>query len=188
MKSVLFWSGGKDSYLALSFLRKNGKTDPILLTTYNEENNIVPIQNISLTDIQNQATHLALDLLPVPLPHKCNNEEYVRRITAALSVHSRSVCELIFGDLWIEDIRQWRENVFRTAGFSCLFPLWHIPYEKLLQELWKSPVSIQISSVDPDFKSVISPGQRYDQSFVRNLPDTIDVMGEKGEFHTQAFL
>ncbi len=171
MRPVLFWSGGKDSYLALSFLRKNGKADPILLTSYNEENNIVPIQNISLTDIQIQADNLALELFPVALPEKCNNEEYIRRITAALSLHSGSPTELIFGDLWIEDIRQWREDVFRIAGFSCRFPLWHISYEKLLNELWESPVSIQISAVESKFQSIISPGQRYDRAFVRNLAE-----------------
>lgn len=188
MKSILFWSGGKDAYLTLSYLKKSGVNDPVLLTSYNEENNIVPIQNIPLNDIHQQAQKLSLELLPVPLPDQCGNEEYVRRITTVLSAYDSSATELTFGDLWIEDIRRWREEVFHDKGFSCRFPLWHISYKKLLDELWKSPVSVKISAVESTYQSMISPGQNYDQVFVKNLPKSIDAMGEQGEFHTQVFL
>ncbi len=132
MKPILFWSGGKDSFLALIYWRKISKTDPILLTTYDEQTHIIPFQEIPVPEIKKQAESLSLELRTVPLQPKCPNEEYIRRVTETLPDEHTST-ELIFGDLWLDDIRQWREEVFHTAGFTCRFPLWHISYERIIE-------------------------------------------------------
>ena len=181
MKPILFWSGGKDSFLALLYWRKISKTNPILLTTCEEQRFTVPFQEIPLSDIEKQAKALSLELTTVPLPPKCPNDEYIYRVTERLRTVNSST-KLIFGDLWLEDIRQWREQVFNP--YQCIFPLWKKPYESILTELWKSKTVIRINAVNPDFRHFIKKGQVYNQEFVENLPDSIDKMGERGEFHT----
>lgn len=185
MKPILFWSGGKDSFLALIYWQKISKTDPILLTSYNEQTLTVPFQEISLSDIEKQAESLSLESWTVPLPPKCPNNEYIRRITDRLP-NENSSTELIFGDLWLEDIRQWRELSF--SSFTCIFPLWEKSYESLLAELWKSGATVQINAVSPDFQHIIKKGQIYDRKFVESLPESIDKMGERGEFHTHVLI
>ncbi|HKJ32628.1 MAG TPA: hypothetical protein VKA34_12410 [Balneolales bacterium] len=184
MIDVLFWSGGKDSYLAYLFHPKETKNEIILLTTYDEETQTVPFQNISLDDIVSQADFLNKKLISVPLPPNCPNTIYLEKVTAALS-EITNLEYLVFGDLWIEDIRSWREKTFAEYGFQCRFPVWEKPYHQLYPELWKTPVTIKISSVNQDYEEYISEGVTFNHNFIDHLPDFIDPMGEKGEFHTQ---
>lgn len=185
MKPILFWSGGKDSYLALVYWRKISKIDPKLFITYNEQTATVPHQEIPISDIEKQSDKLSLELVKVALPPKCTNEVYIRRVMETLS-NETSSRELIFGDLWLEDIRKWREQSFNR--YSCIFPLWNSPYELLLEDLWKSNVTVHINAVSPEFQNIIKKGQTYDRNFIKNLPEFIDIMGERGEFHTRVVL
>ncbi|NIT56931.1 MAG: hypothetical protein GWN00_12055, partial [Aliifodinibius sp.] len=123
--NILFWSGGKDAYLALHFFKESyPKADLKLLTTYDESNDVVPHQNIPLSEIKEQADHLNLDLISVPLPFNCPNNIYLERIENALNKLKEPIDSLIFGDWYLEDIREWREKVFNEMGYSCLFPIW----------------------------------------------------------------
>lgn len=180
-QAVLFWSGGKDAYLALKYIGE--RYDITLLTTFNEKNGMVPHQEIPVNEIHKQAKHLNLKLLPVELPVYCPNDVYIERLNEVLNRYTHQP-KLVFGDLRLAEIRSWREEVFSQRGFECLFPIWERPYSELLGELWKQPVDIFISAVQKDFQRTLRPGMRYDKLLVNNLPKHIDKMGENGEFHT----
>lgn len=187
--NILFWSGGKDAYLALEFFRKNDPDAEIrLLTTYDETDEIVPHQQIKLKDIKKQAIDLGLELIAVPLPSDCPNEVYVDRLKEALGELNEPIERLIFGDLYINDIRQWREKVFGEMGYNCVFPIWKKSIHDLLPVLLLKPVEVKISAVKEEFQPLIRVGETYDQKFVtqlQHLPQNIDPMGENGEFHTR---
>ena len=185
---ILFWSGGKDAYLALHFFRESHpKADLKLLTTYDESNDVVPHQNIPLSEIKEQADYLNLDLISVPLPSNCPNDIYLERIENALNKLEEPIDNLIFGDWYLEDIRQWRENVFNKMGYSCLFPIWKKDLNELLPILLLKPIEIKISAVEEDSQSLLKTGESYDQKLVMQLRrlSEIDPMGENGEFHTK---
>jgi len=184
MHNVLFWSGGKDSFLARHFFTSE-QQDLILLTTYDEEESVVPYQNIPLSYIRKQSVALGHPLVSVPLPHPCSNEIYLERVIAAITAIPFEIDSLVFGDWHLEDIRNWREAVFRARGLRCKFPIWRKSVEELLRILEKTDYTVVINSVDDSFKDDIIPGEVYNREFIRNLPAAIDPMGENGEFHTR---
>lgn len=186
---ILFWSGGKDAYLAYHFYREtNPEANIKLLTTYDESSDLVPHQNIPIEDIKEQATHLGLELITVPLPTDCPNDIYLERIQKTLENIDEPIDHLIFGDWYLEDIRQWREKVFGNMGYECLFPIWQKSIHDLLPVLLFEPIDIEISAVKEEFQSLLRVGEAFDQSLItqlQHLPEEIDPMGEKGEFHTR---
>lgn len=183
---ILFWSGGKDAYLALEFYHKNHPEANIqLLTTFEEESKRVPHQNIPIENIKKQAKSLELDLILVPLPPDCPNDVYLEKISQALENQSQPVDQLLFGDWYLEDIRNWREEQFNNLGYDCRFPIWQQSIHDLLPMLLLKPVEVRISAVDKNYQKFIRVGEIYNQHFVQQLPGEIDPMGEKGEFHTE---
>lgn len=183
---ILFWSGGKDSYLALEFYRKNHPEAKIkLLTTFEDKSNRVPHQNIPVTKIKKQAKTLNLNLNLIPLPENCPNHIYLNQINKALANESEPIEHLIFGDWHLQDIRTWREKQFKTLGYKCLFPLWQKNSHELLPMLFLKSVEVRISAVAEEHKKFIKVGEIYDYRFVRQLPPEIDPLGEYGEFHTE---
>lgn len=186
---ILFWSGGKDAYLTLQLYRENNPEAKIkLLTTYDETDDVVPHQRIKLEDIKKQAASLGLDLIAIPLPPNCDNNTYLERVKKALTNPSEQIDHLIFGDWYLEDIREWRENAFGNMGYSCLFPIWEKSIHDLLPILMFKPIRIEISAVKEEFQSLIRVGETFNQAFVsqlQHLSEDIDPMGEKGEFHTK---
>lgn len=185
--NILFWSGGKDAYLALHFFRKENPDASIkLLTTYDQSDDVVPHQNIQLKDIKKQAADLELDLITVPLPTECPNDIYLEQVRNALEKET-SVEHLIFGDWYLEDIRKWREKVFRNMGYKCLFPIWEKDIHELLSVILLQPIEIKISAVQEEYQSILKVGEIFDQALVSQLSriSDIDPMGENGEFHTK---
>lgn len=176
---ILFWSGGKDSFLAFDAIRDEA---PDLLTSYDPATGLVPHQEIAVDHIRAQAAALGRRLIEVPLPQPCPNDRYIAAIEAALG----EARDLVFGDLHLADIRAWREASFPSR--RCRFPLWQVPYDRLLGRLWDLGQSITVSGVRADLRSCIALGARYDASFVAALPPEIDAMGERGEFHTRVDL
>jgi len=186
---ILFWSGGKDAFLALQFYQKQYPGQELqLLTTYEETTNIVPHQNIPLSHIQKQAATLELKLNCVPLPRECPNEVYLDSVDQALKQIKSKIEWLVFGDLHLQDVRSWREEMFEKRGYKCRFPIWNKSIHELLPVLQLQPVSIKISAVMDKFRHLIRVGESFDQSFIKQLQylqEDIDPMGEKGEFHTK---
>lgn len=183
MQKVLFWSGGKDSLLARYYLKKD-QHELILFTTYDEDELIVPHQNIPVSYIQKQAVFFNHTLVAVPLPHPCSNEVYLERVVASLGSIPHEIGALVFGDWHLQEIREWRENAFEKHGLHCEFPIWKKPIEELLTSLDTMRYKIIINNVADEFRDEIIPGEAYNREFISKLPDTIDPMGENGEFHT----
>lgn len=184
-RDFLFWSGGKDSFLALRYVQEDAEYDPILLTTFDDETGRVPHQNIPIETIRRQALELELILFTIPLSYPASNNEYLSAIRQHLEQLPFSVNTLIFGDLHLQDIREWREQVFHELGYKTRFPIWQKTYPELWERLEKEPVEIRISGVKDSLKELISPGDLYDAEFRGSLPKEIDKMGENGEFHTE---
>lgn len=186
---ILFWSGGKDAWLALHFYRQQyPDTELKLLTTYEKSTDVVPHQQIELSHIRKQAADLEIPLISIPLPTNCPNDLYLKEIEQKLVMQDEAVRYLIFGDWHLQDIQQWREKTFGEMGYECLFPIWEKSIHDLLPVLWLQPVEVEISAVQEKYESLIKVGETFNQSLVaqlRHLPETIDPMGENGEFHTK---
>ena len=186
---ILFWSGGKDAYLALEFYRQEHPQKQIqLLTTYDQSNETVPHQQIPFPHIQTQANHLGLDRISVPLPAECPNDRYLEKISAQFEQLDEPVENLIFGDWHLQDIRNWRKNAFDEMGYACRFPIWQKDLHELLGVLFLKPIAIEISAVKDQFRDIIRVGEVYNRDIVQqiqHLSEDIDPMGENGEFHTK---
>lgn len=182
---LLFWSGGKDSFLALQFYRDETGRDPLLLTTYNDEDGTVPHQNIPVEVTRRQALQLELIIFTVPISHPASNERYLKTMGRALESIPFQINELLFGDLHLRDIRQWREEQFSELGYKSAFPIWEKSADELISRLEAEPVDVRVSGVNPAFREFIEPGVMFDREFIQNLPSHIDPMGERGEFHTE---
>ncbi len=184
-RDVLFWSGGKDSFLALRYFQDESEDDPLLLTTYDDESGLVPHQNIPIRRVQEQAMHLGLILYTVPLFYPASNEQYLETLNKSFEMLPYTINHLVFGDLHIADIRSWRERQFSEMGFKTRFPIWQKPYYELFDRLEEENVTVKISGVMSEFDEYIKPGSLFNRNFADALPDNIDPMGEKGEFHTE---
>ena len=184
-RDVLFWSGGKDSFLALKYLQDETEGDPLLLTTFDDESGRVPHQDIAIEAIRQQALDLGLILFTVPLSYPATNEEYLEALRKHLKIIPFEINRLVFGDLHLQDIRKWREEQFGAMGFELAFPIWQKPYGELFDRLDRENVTIRISAVMDNFSDQIAPGQIFSRAFAESLPEEIDRMGENGEFHTE---
>ncbi len=182
---VLFWSGGKDSWLAYCALQRANKRPIVLLTTFDAATRRVAHQEVAIASIVRQASALDVPLLGVPL---FPGERYEQRVGAGLALVPNAA-RLVFGDLHLEHIRDWREQhlgALADARQAQLhFPLWGQPYARLMDDLQASGVPCTVSAVTTT-KTQIRVGDRFDRAFVADLPDGIDAFGENGEFHTLA--
>ena len=218
---VMFWSGGKDSYLSLllleqSYLSELREGKIVLMTTFVGSTGEILHQCLTCRDVMNQAKAMGYDLLLVPLPDQggkgVSNISYQDTVNNALKVlreeistevlkfdtSSKIRMRLIFGDLHVQEIRDWRESTFGGKdGLECIFPAFELEYSVLQKILWtatgtgpKAEVeSIQLSvwtgsRDDESTWNLFAKGQTYDQNFVSSLPPAIDTMGENGEFHS----
>ena len=184
---VLFWSGGKDSLLAARALGRDPVSrGQVLLTTFDASDRVVAHQEISIEVIARQAGALGTPLIGVPLH---DGQDYVEQVTEGLSLVP-TVGRIVFGDLHLEPIRQWREQslgpVARARKATLHFPLWHVDYGTLLDDLEASGVPCAISAVgDPDATQV-AVGELFERGLCERLPAHVDRFAERGEFHTVA--
>ena len=175
---MLFWSGGKDSYLALLSLLKE-ESNIVLCTTF--ANGMVGHQEIPIETIQRQAKHLQLPLVMIAL-RSAQTYEY----QIAKEIQQYSPTKLAFGDLHLEGIRSWRERFF--SNYSLLFPLWNVPYESLIDQLEEAQCSVYVSSIGDLLPKECSlrVGEEYTKEYYQLLGESgIDRFGENGEFHTE---
>jgi ATP-binding cassette subfamily B (MDR/TAP) protein 1 len=187
---VLFWSGGKDSFLALDHLLRENKR-VVLLTSFGALTNRVSIQNIHIKNIAKQADFLKLPLCLVPL---FPNTDYKNSIQVALDLISNQtgarIDRLVFGDLHLQSIRQWRVDVWPQHVIYT--PLFEAPYEKLLSNLWglqkSMDLEITLSTKLELVKETLDIGTIYNQELVQKLIENkLDAMLENGEAHTLVF-
>lgn len=187
MKRVLLsWSSGKDSAWALHLLRRDPAIEIRgLVTTLNGQFDRVAMHGTRRTVLEAQARAANLPLWIVPLPWPCSNAEYEERMA---EICRRAVAERIdaiaFGDLFLADIRAYREKQLAGTGLEPLFPVWQIPTDALAQEMIAFGLRARITCVDTKQLPAEFAGREFDIDLLCDLPETVDPCGERGEFHT----
>jgi uncharacterized protein (TIGR00290 family) len=186
-KTVLCWSSGKDSAWALHVLRQRGIDVVGLLTTTNVEFDRVAMHAVRTELLRGQATAADLPLIEVPLPYPCSNTEYESRMSAAVpSLCDQGVTQMAFGDLFLEDVRRYREERLKDTGITPLFPLWGLDTHALAHAMVAAGLRAHLTCVDPKQLAPSFAGRPFDESLLADLPPTVDPCGERGEFHTFA--
>jgi uncharacterized protein (TIGR00290 family) len=183
---VVSWSGGKDSALALDAVARGGEfAVASLLTTVAEGLERVQIQNVRRELIERQAEALGLPLRCVYIRKGASNVEYEGRVAAALAdFREAGVRRVVFGDLFLEDIREYRELLLARLGLAGLYPLWGRDTRGLLSEFVGRGFKAVVTSVDARALDESFAGAEVDRAFVERLPAGVDPCGENGEFHT----
>ena len=182
----LSWSSGKDSTWALHVLRQRAGVEVRgLITTVNGGNERVAMHGVRGELLQAQAASVGLHLRVVELPHPCTNEQYLERMGAALGeLEEQGVAGIAFGDLFLEDVRAFREAQVREVGLEPVFPLWGLDTRALAHEMIDAGVRATLACVDPKLCPPEFAGRIWDHDLLEVLPDGVDPCGEKGEFHT----
>lgn len=180
------WSSGKDSTLALQLVRSNESLDVVaLLTTMNAEANRVAMHAVRRVLLESQADSLGLPLHVVELPWPCPNEAYEELMASAVATAVEDgVSRVVYGDIFLSDIRQYREQALEGTGISPVFPLWQRSTDELAKEVISSGIRAVITCVDPKQAPREIAGRWYDAALLGELPDSVDPCGENGEFHT----
>jgi uncharacterized protein (TIGR00290 family) len=180
------WSSGKDSAFALHQVRSAGDVDVVgLMTTVSSASGRVAMHEVRRSLLEAQADALRLPLHIVELPWPCPNEVYEERTAAALvAARASGVESLVFGDLFLDDIRRYREDRLRSSGLTPRFPLWRRPTEVVAREMVALGLRALITCVDPQQAPRELAGRWYDEALLSDLPSGVDPCGENGEFHT----
>jgi uncharacterized protein (TIGR00290 family) len=182
---ALAWSGGKDSALALGRLRREGVDVHALLTTVTEEYERVSMHGIRRELLHLQAEALGISLVEVEIPPACPNDLYEERMARALESPPLDALEAVaFGDLFLEDVRAYREERLAAAGKRAVFPLWGADTSALARGFVADGFRALVVCLDPRRMPRSSAGRAYDESFLAELPRGVDPCGENGEFHT----
>lgn len=187
MKKVLFnWSGGKDSSLCLHKLLASGDYEVSrLVTTINQEKRRISMHGVREELLELQVNLIGLPLHKILLPGQVSMEEYDRLMGKALEkFREQGIRCSVFGDIFLEDLRTYREQRLAKAGIEALFPLWKQPTEKLAQEFIASGFKAVVVCTDADKLDQSFAGREYNHHFLKDLPPDVDPCGEHGEFHT----
>jgi uncharacterized protein (TIGR00290 family) len=189
MKRVLLsWSSGKDSAWTLHLLRQERDVEVVgLLTTFNEAADRVAMHAVRRVLVEAQAQAAGLPLWPVLLPSPCSNEIYEARMREAVERARREgVTHIAFGDLFLEDIRAYRERNLAGTGIDPLFPVWGTPGDtpQLARQMLAGGLRSVLTCVDPKQLDARFVGRWFDADFLAELPAGVDPCGERGEFHT----
>lgn len=186
MRVLVSWSSGKDCAWALHLLRQQPDVEIVgLLTTINAEFDRVAMHGTRRAILEAQAAAADLPLWKVPLPWPCSNNDYEQRMT---EVCARAVDEginaIAFGDLFLRDVRTYRENQLQSTGIMPLFPLWEIPTSQLASSMIAAGLRAKLVCVDSRQLDPSFAGRDFDTQLLRDLPPTADPCGERGEFHS----
>ena len=190
-KTLLSWSSGKDSAWTLHILREQDEYDVVgLITTFNEAADRVAMHAVRRDLVEAQAKAVGLPLWPVMLPWPCSNEEYERRMTNAIAeAKDRGVTHMAFGDLFLEDIRAYRERLLQDTNVEPLFPIWTTAEETrtVARNMADAGLKAVITCVDPKQFDPSFAGREWNGNLLAELPASVDPCGERGEFHTYCF-
>lgn len=188
-KIVFCWSGGKDSALALNRIQRAGRYEVVsLLTTCNEHFQRVSMHGVRLELLEAQAEAIGLPLEKVFVSQRGSNEEYQEKMSVCLRAHqARGVAGCAFGDIFLEDLRRWREDNLARVGLTGVFPLWKNDSRGLIREFFALGFGTVICCVNDAYLGEAAVGRNLDEAFIRALPPDVDPCGENGEFHSFAF-
>ena len=187
MKRVLLsWSSGKDCAWSLHLLRHQPGIDVVgLLTSVNAQFDRVSMHGTRRSILEAQAAAANLPLWQIPLPWPCSNEVYEQRMSAACErAISAGITAIAFGDLFLRDVRTYRETQLKPTGLEPLFPLWDIPTAELARQMISAGLRARVVCVDPRQLDYGFAGRDFDHEFLNDLPPGVDPCGENGEFHT----
>lgn len=185
-RALISWSSGKDSAFALHEISREGAFDVVgALTTVNESFGRVSIHGVRQNVLDAQLAAAGLPPLVVPIPNPCPNDAYEERMTRAMADAKRSgITHIIFGDLFLADIRAYREQKLAGTGITPVFPLWSRPTSALAREMIASGLEARLVSIDRAKLDRSFAGRNFDERLLEDLPAGIDRCGENGEFHT----
>ncbi|HTZ32815.1 MAG TPA: ATP-binding protein [Methylomirabilota bacterium] len=187
---VLFcWSGGKDSALALDSLRQNPQFEVAgLLTTVTEGFDRISMHGVRRELLHRQAESIGLPVEEVLIPPNCSNAIYEMRMAEAMQrCRARGIDHVAFGDIFLEDLRAYREEKLLQADMRALFPVWKIDTRELAARFLRDGFRAITACIDPRKLNASFAGRELDASFFRDLPADVDPCGENGEFHTFVF-
>jgi uncharacterized protein (TIGR00290 family) len=185
-KALIAWSSGKDSAWALHEARRAGDCEIVgALTTVTETFSRVSMHGVREELLMTQLAAAGLAPIIVPIPFPCPNEIYEARMAAALAdAKAAGVTRMIFGDLFLEDVRRYREEKLNGTGIAPMFPLWQRPTDALAREMIDAGVETYLACVDLKQLSKAFAGRRFDHALLGELPASADPCGERGEFHS----
>lgn len=188
-KALLSWSSGKDAAWALHILRQAGEVDVVgLLTTTNEAFERVAMHGVREALLEAQAEAAGLPLWKVPLPWPCSNEAYEARMASVCAeAKTQGIEVMAFGDLFLEDVRDYRIQKLTGTGLRPLFPIWNPDTAGLAREMVGAGLRATLACVDPRVLAARFAGRDFDAGLLDDLPKGIDPCGERGEFHTFAW-
>jgi len=186
LKAILSWSSGKDSAMALYRVLKSREFEIVcLLTTITDQFHRISMHGVREELLDAQAQSLGYPTEKVMIPYPCPNQIYEEKMANALSAwKSKGVEHVIFGDLFLEDIRKYREEKLSQMNMSPVFPLWMENTTALAREILKLGFRSVVTCVDPGKLDPAFAGRDFDESFLKSIPPRIDPCGENGEFHT----
>jgi uncharacterized protein (TIGR00290 family) len=187
MRVVLSWSSGKDSAWTLLQLQRSKDVEVVgLLTTINSEFNRVAMHAVREELLDAQAEAADLPLFKVPLPWPCSNADYESAIKTAFDELrlKHDVTHIAYGDLFLEDVRQYRIDLMADTGLKPLFPIWGLATEELANNMISSGLSAYLTCIDPKQLSENYAGHQFNNDLLSKLDDSVDPCGENGEFHT----
>ena len=185
-KSLLSWSGGKDSALALIRIKNDEKYRFVaILTSLTEDYNRISMHGIRQVLLEKQVECLGLPLETVYIPKNSSNEEYESKMRSVLNKFKKNgVTSVVFGDIYLEDVRKYREENLSRIGMKALFPLWGSDTSDLSKEFIDLGFKAIITCIDSKFLDKKFVGREFDKTFLSELPTDVDPCGEKGEFHS----
>lgn len=185
-KAVFNWSGGKDSALALHKILQENEFEVLsLLTTIDEETASSSIHSIPLGLLKKQADSIGIPLYPVPLS---KDKTYKKGMAEAVRhFKNKGVSHFIFGDIFLADVRRYRENMLHPLGIELVEPLWGKTSDEVMKDFLKSGIKTKIIVTQADKLDRTFIGREIDRDFVRSLPNGVDLCGENGEYHTFSY-
>ena len=189
MEPVVFsWSGGKDSVLALFLLNREKFNVRTLITSISEEYIRVSMHGVRKELLEKQANSIGIPVITISLPKETTNEEYEKIMKREmLYFKSHRIYHVVFGDIFLEDIRNYRESNLSKIGMKAMFPLWKKDTMELAQNFINLGFKAIITSIDSKFLDGSFVGKIFDRDFLDSLPPNVDPCGENGEFHSFVF-
>lgn len=188
-KTIVCWSSGKDSAWTLHTLRQNPDFEVVgLLTTITRDFDRVSIHGVRRELVERQAAAAGLPLWTFEIPAACINPVYEEAMGRAVKrAAGEGVTCIAFGDLFLQDIRSYRESRMAGSGIEPIFPLWQRDTQELAEEMIEGGLRARLTCVDPRILSSDFAGREFDENLLRDLPAGVDPCGERGEFHTFAY-
>jgi uncharacterized protein (TIGR00290 family) len=185
-KALLSWSSGKDAAWSLHALRQAGEVDVVgLLTTVNATHQRVAMHAVREELLETQARAAGLSMWKVPIPYPCPNEAYESAMAEACRrAVAEGITHITFGDLFLEDVRDYRIQKLADTGLTPIFPLWGRPTAALAREMLAGGLKARLTCVDPKVLDPSFAGRDFDAALLADLPAGVDPCGEHGEFHS----